>query len=64
MCVLSTNQCYSLLQNLLHVLSREMKPEISTGLTKKYPSENPHQINNTEGWYQNAQFGGSGLNPC
>jgi len=41
-----------------------MKPEISTGLTKKYHSENPHQISYTQGWGQNVQFGGSGLNPC
>jgi hypothetical protein len=41
-----------------------MKPEISTGLTQKHLSGNPHQISNTEGWGQNAQFGGSGLNPC
>jgi len=39
-----------------------MKPEISTGLTQKCPSGNPHQISNTEGRGQNVQFGGSGLN--
>ncbi len=26
--------------------------------------KNPHQISYTEGWGQNVQFGGSGLNPC
>jgi hypothetical protein len=41
-----------------------MKSEISTSLMKKHPSGNTHQISNTEGWYQNAKFGGSGLNPC
>jgi hypothetical protein len=41
-----------------------MKPEISTGLMKKHSSGNPYQISYTEGWGQNAQFGGSGLNPC
>ena len=64
MCVLSLNQCYSLLQNLLHVLSWKMKSKIPTSLTKKCHSGNPHQISYTEGWGQNVQFGGSGLNPC
>jgi hypothetical protein len=40
-----------------------MKPEISTGLMKKHSSGNPYQISYTEGWGQNAQFGGSLLYP-
>lgn len=64
MSALSPNQYYSLLQNLLHGLSRKMKSKISTALMKKHHPGNLHQISNTEGWYQNVLFGGNVLNPC
>ena len=32
--------------------------KICTGITKKHPSAIPHQINNSQGWYQNVLFSG------
>jgi hypothetical protein len=48
---LHRGQVKSPLRNMLHDLSWKVKLEISTGRTKKYPSGNPLQISNTEGWY-------------
>jgi hypothetical protein len=47
----------------LLVFNQNLQLEISIGLMKKHPSGDPHQINNTEGWYQNVQFGGNLLDP-
>jgi hypothetical protein len=49
------------LYRMLPVLNGKVKLEILTGTTEKHPSGNPHQISNTEGWYQNIQFTGSVL---
>ena len=43
-------------------LKSNMKSFIGEHL--KSTSEIPHQINNSQGWYQNVLFGGGVLNPC
>lgn len=51
-------------QNLFNVLNQNLQLKKRKDITIKHPSENMHQINNTEWWYQNDQFGGSILLPC
>ncbi len=57
------NTEYGIIQNLLHVLSKNLQLKKCKDITKKHPSGNPCQINNTEGWYQNLQSAGSILKP-
>jgi hypothetical protein len=38
--------------------------KISIGIHQKIASGTPHQINNSEGWYQNVLFGGGVPKPC
>jgi len=51
-------------QKQLLVLNRNLQLKILTGIKKNPPSENPQQINNTKGWYQNVPFGGSVYKRC
>jgi len=45
------------------VLNQNLQLLIFLGKTKKHPSGNPQQINNSKGWYRNVPFGGSVLKP-
>jgi len=51
-------------EKLLLVLKWKSNIVISTGLTKKHISGNPHQISNSKGWYRNVPFGGNIYNRC
>ena len=57
------NTLFGLIRNLLHVLSENLQLKKCKDRTKKHPSGNPCQINNTQGWYQNLQSAGSILKP-